>query len=155
MLLIRALALLGAAVAAYLMLDPRLGLPSGWDKLAHVAGFYGFTLVALVCMPWHRKGEVIRAVAVVAILSEFTQTLTGRSMEALDLTADLVGLGLAAVPIYAAAFRQYAQHARHKATAPRRRRSDRRTRDPRHSAAQPNRHPGLDTEPGAVSTLVR
>lgn len=146
MLLIRAAALLGAGAGAYLMLDPGLGLPPGWDKLAHMAGFYVVTLVALVALPWHRKGEVIRAVALVGALTEFTQTLTGRSMDAMDLVADLVGLGLAAIPIYAAGFRQYAQRAVRPHTAARRRRSDRPRQQASDGAPQPAPQADFDIE---------
>ena len=83
--------------------------PQGWDKLAHGTMFYGFTLLARVCLPWSRKGDIVAAVIAIGAASEIAQGLTGRDMSVFDWLADAAGAIVAAAPVYVAQLRQVAQ----------------------------------------------
>lgn len=99
------------AVGLVLLLGP-FHLPNGLDKVAHVAGFYGFTLVALAALPWNRKTDILLAAAFIALSSEAAQAFTGRNMSLLDMAADVAGVAAAGLPIYVAEFRAAAQRSR-------------------------------------------
>ena len=116
-ILARVVAVIVAAVAVVLLLGP-FGAPDGWDKVLHAAGFYGFTLLALACFPWHRKGDLIVTVLALGASSELAQGITGRDMSVFDFCADAAGVALAAGPIYVARFRQIAQRQPNLAGAP-------------------------------------
>jgi VanZ family protein len=107
---VRILTVFLAAIATVLLLGP-FHAPQGWDKVAHATMFYGFTLLALVCLPWNRKGEIVLAVIAIGAASEIAQGITGRDMSVFDWLADAAGAMVAAVPIYVARLRQIAQQA--------------------------------------------
>lgn len=106
-----------AAIATVLLLGP-FHAPQGWDKVAHATMFYGFTLLALVCLPWNRKEEVVLAVIAIAAASEVAQGLTGRDMSLFDWLADAAGALVAALPVYVARLRQLAGQAADGAPGP-------------------------------------
>lgn len=122
---VRILTVFAAAIATVLLLGP-FHAPQGWDKLAHGTMFYGFTLLALICLPWSRKGDIVAAVIAIGAASEIAQGLTGRDMSVFDWLADAAGAIIAAVPVYVARLRQVAQQAQEVAPD-RRARSGRRT----------------------------
>ena len=107
---VRILTVFAAAIATVLLLGP-FHAPQGWDKLAHATMFYGFTLLALVCLPWSRKGEIVLAVVAIGAASEIAQGFTGRDMSVFDWLADSAGALIAAAPVYVAQLRQVAQQA--------------------------------------------
>jgi VanZ family protein len=107
----RLLTVFAGAVATVLLLGP-FHAPDGWDKVAHATMFYGFTLLALVCLPWNRKTDIIAAVIAIAAASEIAQGVTGRDMSLFDWLADAAGAIVAAVPVYVARLRQVAQQGR-------------------------------------------
>jgi hypothetical protein len=122
---VRILTVFAGAIATVLLLGP-FHAPQGWDKLAHGTMFYGFTLLALICLPWSRKGDIVAAVIAIGAASEIAQGLTGRDMSVFDWLADAAGAIVAAVPVYVARLRQVAQQAQEVAPD-RRARSGRRT----------------------------
>jgi len=83
-----------------------------WDKLLHFLAYAGFALLALSagrkCLQ-ERNGSlqgdspvwllpcVPALLALVALLDEVTQPLTGRHLDLLDWVADLAGIGAAAL----------------------------------------------------------
>lgn len=91
-----------------LLLGP-FHLAEGLDKLAHIGGFYAFTALALAALPFNRKADILWAAAAIAGASELAQGLTGRTMSAADLAADLLGVAAAGLPIYVADLRRAAQ----------------------------------------------
>ena len=107
---VRILTVFAGAIATVLLLGP-FHAPQGWDKLAHGTMFYGFTLLALVCLPWSRKGDIVLAVIAIGAASEIAQGLTGRDMSVFDWLADTAGAMVAAMPVYVARLRQIAQQA--------------------------------------------
>jgi hypothetical protein len=107
---VRILTVFAGAIATVLLLGP-FHAPQGWDKLAHGAMFYGFTLLALVCLPWNRKGDIVVAVIAIGGASEIAQHFTGRDMSLFDWLADAAGAIVAAAPVYVARLRQIAQQA--------------------------------------------
>ncbi|WP_372784525.1 VanZ family protein [Phenylobacterium sp.] len=110
-LAVRILTVFAAAIATVLLLGP-FHAPNGWDKLAHGTMFYGFTLLALVCLPWNRKEDIVLAVILIGGASEIAQGFTGRDMSLFDWLADSAGAIVAAVPVYVARLRQVAQQGR-------------------------------------------
>ncbi len=109
--LIRLAALLVCATGVALLLGP-FHLPNGVDKVAHVAGFYGLTLLALAALPWNRKADILIAMSAIALSSEVAQSLAGRTMSITDMLADLTGVLAAGAPVFVAEFRTHAQRAR-------------------------------------------
>ncbi len=107
---VRILTVFLAAIGTVLLLGP-FHVAQGWDKVAHATMFYGFTLLALVCLPWNRKAEIVLAVIAIGAASEIAQGFTGRDMSVFDWLADSAGAVVAAVPIYVARLRQIAQQA--------------------------------------------
>jgi hypothetical protein len=105
---VRILTVFAGAIATVLLLGP-FHAPQGWDKLAHGTMFYGFTLLALVCLPWNRKGEIIVAVIAIGGASEVAQHFTGRDMSLFDWLADAAGVIVAAAPVYVARLREIAR----------------------------------------------
>jgi VanZ family protein len=109
-LLVRFLTVFAGVIATVLLLGP-FHAPPGWDKLAHGTMFYGLTLLALVCLPWNRKGEIVVALIAIGGASEIAQHFTGRDMSLFDWLADAAGVIVAAAPVYVARLRQIAQQA--------------------------------------------
>ena len=107
---VRILTVFAGAIATVLLLGP-FHAPQGWDKLAHGTMFYGFTLLALICLPWSRKGDIVAAVIAIGAASEIAQGFTGRDMSVFDWLADAAGAIVAAAPVYVARLRQVAQEA--------------------------------------------
>lgn len=105
----RASALVGAACGTVLLLGPfhydDLGLPFS-DKVAHAILFYTATTAAFFALPRFRRFDLVLTVAALAAASELAQGLVGREMSATDLLGDCLGIVAAALPLYAAAFRQ-------------------------------------------------
>ena len=103
-----------AAAGVFLALGP-FNVSAPFDKAVHAGCFYGFTLLALAALPWHRKNDVAWAAIGIGLASEFAQAVFGRDGSIGDILADAVGVGLAAAPLWVAQFRSTAQ--RHRFTS--------------------------------------
>lgn len=71
--------------------------------------FYGGTLGAYALMPFVRRSDIPLVAAWVVLLSELAPCFAGRLMSPQHVTADALGVLLAAAPIYVARFRQVRQ----------------------------------------------
>jgi VanZ family protein len=108
---IRAIALLVAALGVFLALGP-FHVASPMDKLVHAGSFYGFTLLALGALPWHRRTDVAFAVLALAVASEVARGFCGRDASVDNVAADGLGVVLAAAPLWVARVRDLAQRHR-------------------------------------------
>lgn len=106
------LALLALALIG--LIDPRLrplevGLPG--DKVSHLLIIYGVTLLAIVSFPGVKALHAAAAVGAVAAAVEIAQAmgLMAGSAQASDLAADILGIGMAWLPIAAARPASYQQ----------------------------------------------
>lgn len=71
--------------------------------------FYAGTALAYAAMPYVRRGDVPLVAAWVVLLAELAPCVTGHLMSPLKVTADALGVLMAAAPIYIARLRQVAQ----------------------------------------------
>lgn len=74
-------------------------IPSPWDKLAHLALFGGIAGLAWIMLAARGTGAHLVAVAIavgIGLLDEAAQSmLPGRSVDMIDIAADVVGAALA------------------------------------------------------------
>lgn len=86
---------------------------AGVDKLQHLGVFYGLTLLALLAYPRRNLLVLIAGLAVFGAAIEVLQGLAifARDRDAADWVADMLGVGLAAAPLWPAAWRRAARTA--------------------------------------------
>lgn len=77
--------------------------------LARMLLFYAGTSVAYGLMPFVRRGDVPLVAAWVVLLAELAPCIAGELMSPLKVTADALGVLMAAAPIYIARLRQVMQ----------------------------------------------
>jgi len=94
---------LGAVVLG-LSLTPLAG-----GFVARLLLFYVGTSVAYGLMPYVRRGDVPLVAAWVVLLSELSPCVLGELMSPMKVTADVLGVAMAAAPIYLARLRQVLQ----------------------------------------------
>lgn len=85
----------------YLMLGPFQGLEAALglsDKAAHAIAFFAATTGLFLIAPGWRRGDIALGAIGFGLLIELLQGLTGRSMSATDVLADVVGIAVALVP---------------------------------------------------------
>ena len=71
--------------------------------------FYLGTVAAYGLMPYVRRGDIPLVAAWVVLLSELAPCITGQLLSPIKVTADILGVGMAAGPIYVARLRQVMQ----------------------------------------------
>jgi len=71
--------------------------------------FYAGTGLAYALMPFVRRGDVPLVAAWVVLLAELAPCIGGELMSPVKVTADALGVLMAAAPIYVARLRQVAQ----------------------------------------------
>jgi hypothetical protein len=71
--------------------------------------FYFATVAAYGMMPYVRRGDIPLVAAWVVLLSELAPCITGQLLSPVKVTADILGVGMAAGPIYVARLRQVLQ----------------------------------------------
>lgn len=77
--------------------------------LARMLLFYAGTSVAYALMPFVRRGDVPLVAAWVVLLAELAPCIAGELMSPVKVTADALGVLMAAAPIYIARLRQVMQ----------------------------------------------
>ena len=77
--------------------------------LARLLLFYAGTSIAYGLMPYARRGDVPLVAAWVVLLSELSPCVAGELMSPEKVTADVLGVVMAATPIYIARLRQVLQ----------------------------------------------
>lgn len=77
--------------------------------VARVLLFYVGTSLAYGLMPYVRRGDVPLVAAWVVLLSELAPCITGELISPSKVTADVLGVLMAAAPIYVARLRQVLQ----------------------------------------------
>jgi hypothetical protein len=102
-LYIGAATIMGCVVLA-LSLSP---LTEGF--IPRVLLFYAGTLAAYALLPFVRRGDIPLVAAWVVLLSELAPCITGELISPIKVTADAVGVAMAAGPIYIARLRQVLQ----------------------------------------------
>ena len=86
---------------AFLMLGPFQGLERAFglsDKAAHAIAFFAATTGLFLIAPGWRRSDIALGAAGFGVAIEALQGLTGRSMSATDVLADLLGIGVALIP---------------------------------------------------------
>ncbi len=96
-------ALMGAAVLAVSL------TPFADPFLARVLIYYAATSVAYGLMPYVRRGDIPLVGAWVVLLSELAPCVMGQLISPAKVTADVLGVLMAAGPIYVARLRQVQQ----------------------------------------------
>ena len=71
--------------------------------------FYVAATLAYATMPFARRGDIPLVAAWVILLAELTPCIGGRLISPIHVTADVVGVLMAAAPIYVARLRQVLQ----------------------------------------------
>lgn len=94
---------LGAAMLA-LSLSPPFE-----DFVERLLLFYAGTSLAYGLMPFVRRGDIPLVAAWVVLLSELAPCLSGQLISPVKVTADVLGILMAAGPVYIARFRQVRQ----------------------------------------------
>ena len=97
-----------ATVMGFVVLGLSLS-PFAQGFIPRVLLFYAGTLVAYGLLPFVRRGDVPLVAAWVVLLSELAPCFTGQLMSPINVTADIVGVAMAAGPIYIARLRQVLQ----------------------------------------------
>jgi VanZ family protein len=123
----RGLLLLGAAVAAVLMLGPFQGAERYFgltDFAAHAIAFYGLCCLWFLAGPRLRRNDVALVLIALGAAAEAAQGAVGRSMSLSDFLADAVGVFAAWAPSQIETLRQFARE--HPDRPLRRRTGDRR-----------------------------
>jgi len=77
--------------------------------VARLLLFYAGTSAAYALMPYVRRGDIPLVAAWVVLLSELSPCVLGELMSPLKVTADVLGVVMAAAPIYLARLRQVLQ----------------------------------------------
>lgn len=77
--------------------------------LARMLLFYTATALAYGVMPFARRGDIPLVAAWVVLLSELSPCITGQLISPIKVTADVLGVVMAAGPIYLARWRQVMQ----------------------------------------------
>jgi len=77
--------------------------------VARLLLFYAGTSAAYTLMPYVRRGDIPLVAAWVVLLSELSPCVLGELMSPLKVTADVLGVAMAAAPIYLARLRQVLQ----------------------------------------------
>lgn len=77
--------------------------------LARTLLFYAGTSLAYSLMPFVRRGDVPLVAAWVVLLAELAPCIAGELMSPMKVTADALGVLMAAAPIYIARLRQVLQ----------------------------------------------
>lgn len=77
--------------------------------VARILLFYAATALAYAVMPYVRRGDIPLVAAWVVLLSELAPCITGQLISPTKVFADLLGVGMAATPIYIARLRQVLQ----------------------------------------------
>lgn len=93
-----------AALVLILSLTP-IAEPVG----ARMLLFYAGTLAAYALMPFVRRGDIPLVAAWVVLLSELAPCIAGQLISPGKVSADALGVAMAAGPIYIARFRQIRQ----------------------------------------------
>ena len=96
-------AVLGAAVLALSL--TRLSEPF----LVRLLLFYAGTMAAYALMPFVRRGDIPLVAAWVVLLSELAPCVAGELISPVKVTADVLGVLMATIPIYVARLRQVQQ----------------------------------------------
>jgi hypothetical protein len=94
---------LGAALLALSL------TPLAEPFLARLLMFYVATCLAYALMPFVRRGDIPLVAAWVVLLSELAPCVTGQLISPIKVTADALGVAMAAAPIYLARLRQVRQ----------------------------------------------
>lgn len=95
-----AAAISGFGLAA-LMLGPFQGLEQAFglsDTAAHAIAFFAATTGLFLVAPKWRRGDIAIGAIAFGVIIELLQGLTGRSMSATDIMADVLGVAVALVP---------------------------------------------------------
>jgi hypothetical protein len=100
-------ALLAALIGGGTLAACMSGLAEG--VLARALIFYAGTATAYAVMPYVRRGDIPLAAMWVVLAAEFAPLASGRMISPASVIADVVGIALAAAPIYIARLRQVAQ----------------------------------------------
>lgn len=98
---------IGAAMGA-VMLALSLS-PLAEPFLARMLLFYAGTAAAYALMPFVRRGDVPLIAAWVVLLAELAPCVAGQLISPIDVTADVLGVLMATVPVYVARLRQVQQ----------------------------------------------
>jgi hypothetical protein len=98
---------IGAAMGA-VMLALSLS-PLAEPFLARLLLFYAGTAAAYALMPFVRRGDIPLVAAWVVLLSELAPCVAGELISPVKVTADVLGVLMATVPIYVARLRQVHQ----------------------------------------------
>ena len=98
---------IGGAMAAVML---ALSLSPLTDAfLARLLLFYAGTAAAYALMPYVRRGDIPLVAAWVVLLAELAPCVAGELISPIKVTADVLGVLMAAVPIYVARLRQVQQ----------------------------------------------
>ena len=95
--------LLGVAVLALSL------MPFAAGFFPRLLLFYAGTSLAYTLMPFVRRGDVPLVAAWVVLLAELSPCITGQLMSPEKVSADALGVLMAAAPIYVARLRQVLQ----------------------------------------------
>jgi VanZ family protein len=115
------------ASAALLLFGPFQGAERLFgldDKQAHTFASFGLTALSMLAFPRSRRNDLFLAAMVLAVASEFIQSLVGRDGDIGDALADTAGVLMAVAPTYIEGVRKLARGG----LAPSRRRGERWTR---------------------------
>lgn len=83
--------------------------PFGQPFMVRLLIFYAATTAAYILMPFARRGDIPLVAAWVVLLAELAPCTTGQLISPVKVTADVLGVLMAAVPIYVARLRQVQQ----------------------------------------------
>ena len=98
---------LGCAMGAIVLALSLTPLTDGF--IARMLLFYVSTGAAYAAMPYVRRGDIPLVAAWVVLLSELAPCFTGHLISPVKVTADALGVLMAAGPIYIARWRQVQQ----------------------------------------------
>lgn len=77
--------------------------------LVRVLVYWGATSIAYALMPYVRRGDIPLVAAWVVLLAELAPCIAGELISPAKVAADVLGVSMAAVPIYVARLRQVQQ----------------------------------------------
>ncbi len=100
-------AVLGAAIAGAVLAACLMGLAP--DFMSRTLLFYVGVSTAYVLLPYVRRGDVPLAAMWVVLAAELAPLASGQMMSPTTVAADVLGVALAAAPIFIARLRQVAQ----------------------------------------------
>ncbi|WP_293677613.1 hypothetical protein [uncultured Phenylobacterium sp.] len=104
----RSLYMGAATIMGFVVLAVSLS-PLAESFIARVFLFYIGALAAYGLLPFVRRGDIPLVAAWVVLLSELAPCVTGQLISPIKVTADIVGVAMAAGPIYVARLRQVLQ----------------------------------------------